>query len=44
MQRAQAEVERHIEQYEPPDVLSADQYRDLESIMKTAAGDFKIDF
>jgi len=44
MQRAQAEVERHIEQYEPPDVLSADQYRDLEGIMKTAAGDFKIDF
>jgi trimethylamine--corrinoid protein Co-methyltransferase len=44
MQRAQAEVERHIGQYEPPDVLSADQYRDLERIMKTAAGDFKIDF
>ncbi len=44
MQRAHLEVERHIEQYEPPEVLSAEQRRDLEGVMKAAAGDFKVDF
>lgn len=44
MQRTQAEVERHIGQYEPRQVLFPEQYRDLETIMKSAAGDFRIDF
>jgi trimethylamine--corrinoid protein Co-methyltransferase len=44
MQRAHDEVERHLEQYEPPEVLSAEQRRDLEGVMKAAAGAFKIGF
>ncbi len=44
MQRARAEVGRHLKQYDPPEVLSAEQRRDLEGVMTAAAGDFKIDF
>ncbi len=44
MQRAQTEVQRHLEQYEPPEVLTAEQRRDLEGVMTAAAGDFRIDF
>ncbi len=44
MQRAHTEVERRIEQYEPPEVLTAEQRRDLQSVMTAAAGDFKIGF
>jgi len=44
MQRAHAEVERHLGVYEPPQVLTAEQRRDLEGVMKAAAGDFRIDF
>jgi len=44
MRRARTEVERHLEQYEPPDVLSPEQRRDLDRVMAAAAGDFKIDF
>lgn len=44
MQRAHDEVERHLVQYEPPEVLSAEQRRDLEGVMNAAAGDFKIGF
>ncbi|MEE8397552.1 MAG: trimethylamine methyltransferase family protein [Desulfobacterales bacterium] len=44
MQRARDEVEGHLARYEPPDVLSAEQCRDLEDIMTAAAGDFSIDF
>ena len=42
--RAHAEAERHLGTYQPPQVLSADQLRDLEDVMKTAAGDFQIGF
>ena len=38
------EVERHLEQYEPPEVLTAEQRRDLDGVMAAAAGDFKIGF
>jgi len=44
MQRARDEVERHLARYEPPEVLSPEQRRDLERVMTTAAGDFQIDF
>jgi len=44
MQRAHTEVQRRIEQYEPPEVLTAEQRRDLEGVMTAAAGDFKIGF
>ena len=44
MQRAHTEVERHLEQYEPPEVLTVEQRRDLEGVMTAAAGDFKIGF
>lgn len=44
MQRAHAEVERHLGEYKPPEVLTAVQRRDLEGVMKAAAGDFKVDF
>ena len=44
MQRTRAEVEGHLERYEPPQVLSAEQLRDLEGVMTAAAGDFKIGF
>ncbi|UCG47554.1 MAG: hypothetical protein JSU94_18975 [Phycisphaerales bacterium] len=33
-----------MEQYEPPEVLSAEQRRDLEGAMSGAAGDFKVGF
>jgi trimethylamine:corrinoid methyltransferase-like protein len=41
-ERAHAEVERHLAQYKPPDVLSAEQCRDLEGIMKAAAGEYSL--
>ena len=44
MQRAHAEVERRLEQYEPPEVLTAEHRRDLEGVMTAAARDFKIGF
>ena len=44
VQQAHAEVQRHLEQYEPPEVLSAEQRRDLEGVMTAAAGDFKVGF
>jgi len=44
MQRAHTEVQRHLEQYEPPEVLAAEQRRDLEGVMTATAGDFKIGF
>ncbi len=44
MQRARDEVARHLAQYEPPEVLSPEQRRDLEAVMTAAAGDFKIGF
>jgi len=44
MERAHTEVQRHLEQYEPPEVLTAEQRRDLEGVMTAAAGDFKIGF
>ena len=44
MQRARDEVQRHLAQYEPPEVLSPEQRRDLEGVMTAAAGDFKIGF
>jgi len=44
MQRARDEVEGHLARYEPPDVLSPEQRRDLEGVMTAAAGDFRIGF
>jgi trimethylamine--corrinoid protein Co-methyltransferase len=44
MQRARDEVQRHLAQYEPPEVLSAQHRRDLEGVMNAAAGAFKIGF
>ncbi len=44
IQRAHTEVARHIEHYEPPEVLTAEQRRDLEGVMTAAAGEFKIGF
>jgi len=44
MQRARGEVEAHLDRYEPPDVLSAEQLRDLEGVMTAAAGGLKIGF
>jgi len=44
MQRAGDEVRRHLDLYEPPSVLSAEQLRDLDAVMKAAAGGFKIPF
>ena len=43
-ERAHAEVERCLARYEPPEILSAEQHRDLERIMTAAAGDFAIGF
>ena len=43
-QRSHAEVERHLSSYQPPQVLSDDQLRDLADVMKTAAGDFRVEF
>ncbi len=43
-ERAHAEVERHLAHYEPPDILSAEQRRDLEGIMKAAAGEYSLRF
>ncbi|MGB2820482.1 MAG: trimethylamine methyltransferase family protein [Phycisphaerae bacterium] len=43
-QRAHAEVERHLRQYAPPEVLSPQQRRDIEGVMAAAAGDFRIGF
>lgn len=42
--RAHAEVQRHLREYEPPEVLSREQRGDLEGVMAAAAGDFKIGF
>ena len=44
MQRARDEVEGHLARYEPPDVLTREQRRDLEGVMTAAAGEFKIVF
>jgi len=44
MQRARDEVEGHLARYEPPDVLSPEQRRDLEGVMTAAAGGFSIGF
>ena len=44
MQRARDEVKRHLAQYECPEVLTAQQRRDLEAVMTAAAGAFKISF
>jgi trimethylamine--corrinoid protein Co-methyltransferase len=44
MRRAHDEVEGHLKQYEPPEVLSPEQRRDLEGVMNAAAGAFKIGF
>ena len=44
LRRARTEVERHLQQYEPPGVLSPEQRRDLEAIMTAAAGDFRVAF
>ena len=43
-ERAHAEVERCLGRYEPPEILSAEQRRDLDRIMAAAAGDFAIGF
>jgi trimethylamine--corrinoid protein Co-methyltransferase len=43
-ERAHAEVERHLSDYEPPEVLPAEQIRELEKVMGSAAGDFRIEF
>jgi len=42
--RSHAEVQRHLSTYQPPQVLSADQLRDLDDVMKTAAGAFRLEF
>jgi hypothetical protein len=42
--RSHAEVESHLSAYQRPEVLSDDQLRDLEDVMKTAAGDFQVEF
>jgi trimethylamine--corrinoid protein Co-methyltransferase len=42
--RAHAEVKRHLEAYQPPEVLSAEQRRELAGVMAAAAGEFKIPF
>ena len=42
--RAHAEVQRHLDEYEPPEVLSPEQRRDLEAVISTAAADFPITF
>jgi trimethylamine--corrinoid protein Co-methyltransferase len=44
MQRARDEVEGHLARYEPPEILSPEQCRDLEGVMTAAAGEFKISF
>jgi trimethylamine--corrinoid protein Co-methyltransferase len=44
MQRAHNEVERHLEKYESPEALTAEQRRDVEGVMAAAAGDFRISF
>lgn len=41
-ERAHAEVERHLRDYRPPDALSREQLRDLERVMSSAAGDFRV--
>ncbi len=41
-ERAHAEVRRHLAAYRPPDVLSAEQLRDLERAMRSAAGGFPL--
>ena len=43
-ERAHAEVQRHLRAYEPPEVLSPDQLRELDNAMRSAAGDFSIGF
>lgn len=43
-QRAHAEVQRLLDEYSPPEVLTDQQLRDLREVMTAAAGDFKISF
>jgi len=43
-ERAHAEVARHLGGYAAPEVLSAEQVRDLEKVIRGAAGDFAVDF
>ena len=40
--RAADEVRRHLADYAPPAILSAEQTRDLENVMAAAAGDFRL--
>ncbi len=40
-ERAHAEVQRHLAAYRPPEVLSREQLRDIERVMRSAAGGFK---
>jgi len=41
-ERAHGEVERHLREYRPPEVLSREQLRDVERVMRAAAGDFPV--
>ena len=43
-ERAHAEVERHLRDWKDPAVLSAEQLRDINRIMASAAGDARIAF
>jgi len=42
--RARAQVESLVAKHQPPTVLGADQTRELEKVMKHAAGDYRVDF
>lgn len=44
LHRAHTEVERHLGKYEPPEVLTPEQRSDLDDIMASAAGEFKVSF
>ena len=44
MQRAADDVRRHVAQYKQPDVLTAEQRRDLDAVMAAAAGGFNLGF
>ncbi|MBM4039375.1 MAG: hypothetical protein FJ290_12750 [Planctomycetes bacterium] len=41
-ERAHAEVARHLAAYRPPDVLSPEQLREVERVMRSAAGGFPL--
>jgi len=43
-ERAHGEVVRHLAAYEPPQVLSPEQLKDAERVMRAAAGDYQIPF